>query len=43
MDDTTADAIRDYARRCVADAPPLTPAQRDRIALLLRTGVQEGA
>lgn len=28
----------DYIRRVVAEAPPLTPEQRDRIASLLRGG-----
>lgn len=28
--------LEDYIRRVVAEAPPLTPAQRDRLATLLR-------
>jgi hypothetical protein len=30
------EAIEDYIRRTVAAAPPLSPEQRDRLALLLR-------
>lgn len=33
-----AERLEDYIRRTVADAPPLTPEQRDRLALLLRSG-----
>lgn len=29
-------SIRDYVQRVVAEAPPLTPEQRDRLAILLR-------
>ncbi len=31
-----AEKLADYIRRTVAAAPPLTPAQRDRLTLLLR-------
>lgn len=30
--------LADYIRRAVDSAPPLTPEQRDRLALLLRGG-----
>ncbi len=30
--------IEDYIEKVVAEAPPLTPAQRDKLALLLRGG-----
>ena len=30
--------VEDYVKRIVAEAPPLTPEQRDRIASLLRGG-----
>jgi hypothetical protein len=30
--------LEDYIKRVVDAAPPLTPAQRDRLALLLRGG-----
>lgn len=36
--DLATERIADYVRRVVADAPPLTPAQRDRIVTLLRAG-----
>jgi len=32
--------LADYVARVVDAAPPLTPSQRDRIAALLRGGVQ---
>lgn len=32
----------DYIKRTVAAAPPLTPAQRDRLAALLRGGGHDG-
>lgn len=32
-----AQRLADYITHVVAEAPPLTPAQRDRIAALLRT------
>lgn len=34
----TATSLEDYIRRVVSAAPPLTPEQRDRLALLLREG-----
>ena len=41
-DDTARDyaaaKLEDYIRRTVDTAPPLTPEQRDRLALLLRGG-----
>jgi hypothetical protein len=36
--DLRAARLEDYVARTVAQAPPLTPEQRDRIASLLRTG-----
>jgi hypothetical protein len=30
--------LEEHVRKVVAEAPPLTPAQRDRIATLLRAG-----
>ncbi len=30
--------LAEYVQRTIAQAPPLTPAQRDRIAVLLRGG-----
>ncbi len=30
--------LADYVAKVVAEAPPLTPAQRDRVAALLRGG-----
>ncbi len=33
----------DYIRKLVESAPPLTPEQRDRLALLLRGGAGSGA
>ncbi len=33
-----AERLADYVAKVVAEAPPLTPAQRDRIAVLLRGG-----
>ncbi len=35
--------IADYIRKTVAEAPPLTAAQRDRLALLLRSSDSGGA
>ncbi len=32
--------LADYVAKVVAQAPPLTPAQRDRIAALLRGGAK---
>ena len=34
----TAERIAAYVQRVLADAPELTPEQRDRLALLLRGG-----
>lgn len=34
--DQARDDLREYARRLVADWPPLTPDQRTRLAVLLR-------
>ena len=31
-------SLEDYVHKVVADAPPLTPEQRDRIAAILRGG-----
>ncbi|MCI1788621.1 MAG: hypothetical protein LKI58_11280 [Actinomyces sp.] len=36
--DLAAAKIEDYVSRVVAEAPPLTPAQRDRIAALVKAG-----
>lgn len=36
--DLAAENLAAYIARIVADAPPLTPAQRDRLALLLGGG-----
>lgn len=36
--DLAAAKLADYIARVVDAAPPLTPAQRDRLALLLRGG-----
>lgn len=36
--DFAAAKLEDYISRVVAEAPPLTPEQRDRLALLLRSG-----
>jgi len=33
-----AEKLAEYVAKVVAQAPPLTPTQRDRIAALLRTG-----
>jgi hypothetical protein len=33
-----AERLADVIRKAVAEAPPLTPEQRDRLALLLRGG-----
>jgi len=35
-----AEKLAEYVKRTVAAAPPLTPAQRDRIAALLRGGAR---
>jgi hypothetical protein len=35
-----AERLAAYIEKIVAQAPPLTPAQRDRLALLLRGGDQ---
>ena len=37
--DFKADRLAEHITRVVHAAPPLTPAQRDRLALLLRGGV----
>jgi len=36
--DFAAEKLAEYVKRTVDAAPPLTPAQRDRIAVLLRGG-----
>ena len=36
--DYAAERLAEYVERTLAAAPPLTPAQRDRIAVLLRGG-----
>jgi len=36
--DLAAEKLAAYVAKVVAQAPPLTPAQRDRIAILLRGG-----
>lgn len=36
--DLAAAKLEDYISAVVAEAPPLTPAQRDRLALLLQGG-----
>lgn len=36
--DLAAAKLEDYIRRTVESAPPLTPEQRDRLAVLLRGG-----
>jgi len=36
--DHAAAKLADYVAKVVAEAPPLSPAQRDRIAILLRGG-----
>lgn len=33
-----AERLADYIRKTVDEAPPLTPAQRDRLSVLLRGG-----
>lgn len=38
----TPDEMREIARRLAADAPPLTPAQRIRLAVLLRPDLPVG-
>lgn len=41
--DYYATALQDYIERTVAAAPPLTPEQRDKLALLLTGGAPGGA
>lgn len=41
--DLKAEALADYVRKVVDQAPPLTAEQRDRIAALLRPGAGAGA
>lgn len=41
--DLRAASLADHIRRVVAAAPPLTPAQRERPALLLHPGTGGGA
>jgi len=36
--DLRAECLAEHVAKVVAEAPPLTPAQRDRIAILLRGG-----
>jgi len=36
MNDAEQERIREYVQRCVDQAPPLKPWQRDRLAILLR-------
>lgn len=38
MSRAKSESLIEYAARVAAEAPPLTPAQRDRIAVLLRGG-----
>ena len=38
--DLAAEQLAQYVARVVAAAPPLSPAQRDRVAALLRAGGQ---
>ena len=40
--DYAAEKLADYVAKVVAQAPPLTPAQRDKIAVLLRGGAPPG-
>jgi hypothetical protein len=40
--DLRAARLEDYIRKLVDSAPPLSPTQRDRLALLLRTAKPEG-
>jgi len=40
--DYAAEKLAEYVARIVDAAPPLTPAQRDRIAALLRSGAAGG-
>ncbi len=40
--DYAAEKLADYVAKVVAQAPPLTPAQRDKIAVLLRDGAPPG-
>jgi len=41
--DYAAEKLAAYIERVVADAPPLTAGQRDRLALLLRSGGSDAA
>jgi hypothetical protein len=41
--DLAAARLAEYIKRTVDAAPPLTPEQRDRLALLLRGGDAHGA
>lgn len=38
----TADELREHVRRVVDAAPPLSPAQRERLALLLTPAADAG-
>jgi hypothetical protein len=40
--DLAAERLAEHVKRVVDSAPPLTTAQRDRIAALLRPGAQVG-
>lgn len=40
--DAARDEMREHAKRLVADWPPLTPAQRIRLAVLLRPDLPVG-
>ncbi len=40
--DYAAEKLAEYVAKVVAQAPPLTPAQRDRVAILLRGGAAGG-
>lgn len=37
----TREQMREHARQVVADWPPLTPEQRDHLAVLFRPAMQE--
>lgn len=41
--DLAAAQLEDYIRRTVDEAPPLTPEQRDRLALVLTSGGPDAA
>jgi len=43
LGDLAAQRLEDYITKVVAAAPPLTPEQRDRLALLLRPVGGDGA